>query len=63
MSFSAASAMPRQASSDEAREGMRNGYCPTTIKTTAGPVTLELTPELEALALQQVKDDPTQPDP
>ena len=31
----------RQAVSEEAREGMRNGYCPTTIKTTAGPVTLE----------------------
>jgi len=31
----------RQAGSDQAREGMRNGYCPTTIKTTAGPVTLE----------------------
>ncbi len=31
----------RQAGSDEAREGMRNGYCPTTIKTTAGPVTLD----------------------
>ncbi len=31
----------RQADSDLAREGMRNGYCPTTIKTTAGPVTLE----------------------
>jgi len=31
----------RQAGNDEAREGMRNGYCPTTIKTTAGPVTLE----------------------
>lgn len=31
----------RQAGSDQVREGMRNGYCPTTIKTTAGPVTLE----------------------
>ncbi len=31
----------RQAGNDEAREGMRNGYCPTTTKTTAGPVTLE----------------------
>ena len=31
----------RQAGSDETRKGMRNGYCPTTIKTTAGPVTLE----------------------
>jgi putative transposase len=25
---------------EEARPGMRNGYCDTTIKTTAGPVTL-----------------------
>jgi len=31
----------RQAGTEQAREGMRNGYCPTTIKTTAGPVTLE----------------------
>ncbi len=31
----------RQAASEQAREGMRNGYCPTTIKTTAGPVTLQ----------------------
>jgi transposase-like protein len=31
----------RAATSDDAREGMRNGYCSTTIKTTAGPVTLE----------------------
>lgn len=31
----------RQAGADQAREGMRNGYCPTTIKTTAGPVTLQ----------------------
>ena len=30
----------RAASSDDARVGMRNGYCPTTVKTTAGPVTL-----------------------
>jgi putative transposase len=30
----------RAASSDDARAGMRNGYCPTTVKTTAGPVTL-----------------------
>ena len=29
----------RAAASDDARVGMRNGYCPTTIKTTAGPVT------------------------
>ena len=31
----------RQAGNDEVREGMRNGYCPTTIKTTSGPVTLQ----------------------
>jgi len=31
----------RQAGAEEGREGMRNGYYPTTIKTTAGPVTLE----------------------
>ncbi len=31
----------RQAGSEQAREGMRNGYCPTTVKTTAGPVTLQ----------------------
>ena len=31
----------RQAGNDESREGMRNGNCPTTIKTTAGPVTLQ----------------------
>lgn len=31
----------RAAASEEARAGMRNGYCPTTVKTTAGPVTLE----------------------
>jgi putative transposase len=31
----------RAASSDDARVGMRNGYCPTTVKTTAGPVTLQ----------------------
>lgn len=30
----------RAASGDDARAGMRNGYCPTTVKTTAGPVTL-----------------------
>jgi transposase-like protein len=30
----------RAASADDARAGMRNGYCPTTVKTTAGPVTL-----------------------
>jgi putative transposase len=31
----------RTASCEDARAGMRNGYCPTTVKTTAGPVTLE----------------------
>ncbi|CPX30294.1 transposase%2C mutator type [Mycobacteroides abscessus] len=31
----------RAAGSAGARAGMRNGYCPTTVKTTAGPVTLE----------------------
>jgi putative transposase len=31
----------RAASTKDGREGMRNGYCPTTIKTTAGPVTLQ----------------------
>jgi transposase-like protein len=31
----------RAAGSDDARVGMRNGYCPTTVKTTAGPVTLQ----------------------
>src|SRR5512146_1187135 len=31
----------RAASTEDARAGSRNGYCPTTVKTTAGPVTLE----------------------
>jgi len=31
----------RYARGERSREGSRNGYCPTTIKTTAGPVTLE----------------------
>lgn len=31
----------RYARGDRDREGSRNGYCPTTVKTTAGPVTLE----------------------
>ena len=31
----------RATSSENARAGMRNGYCPTTIKTTAGPVTVQ----------------------
>jgi putative transposase len=31
----------RAATSEDARAGMRNGYCPTTVKTTAGPVTLQ----------------------
>jgi transposase-like protein len=30
----------RAAASEDARVGMRNGYCPTTVKTTARPVTL-----------------------
>jgi len=30
----------RTASCEDARAGMRNGYCPTTVKTTAGPLTL-----------------------
>jgi hypothetical protein len=30
----------RRAGATDARDGMRNGYCPTTIKTTTGPVTL-----------------------
>jgi putative transposase len=31
----------RVASTEEARPGMRSGYCPTTVKTTTGPVTLQ----------------------
>jgi putative transposase len=31
----------RRAEISDARPGSRNGYCPTTVKTTAGPVTLE----------------------
>ncbi len=31
----------RAASSETARGGMRNGYCPVTVKTTSGPVTLQ----------------------
>jgi putative transposase len=31
----------RAADCPEARAGSRNGYCPTTVKTTAGPVTVE----------------------
>jgi putative transposase len=30
----------RVGEAEDARAGMRNGYCPTTIKTTAGPVTI-----------------------
>ena len=30
----------RAATTEDARAGSRNGYCPTTVKTTAGPVTL-----------------------
>jgi putative transposase len=31
----------RAAACEDPRTGMRNGYCPTTVKTTAGPITLE----------------------
>ena len=31
----------RAATGEDVRAGMRNGYCPTTVKTTAGPVTLQ----------------------
>jgi transposase-like protein len=31
----------RVAATEEARPGMRSGYCPTTVKTTTGPVTLQ----------------------
>ena len=31
----------RAAHTQDARPGARNGYCPTTIKTTAGPVTID----------------------
>jgi putative transposase len=31
----------RAANTEDARPGARNGYCPTTIKTTAGPVTID----------------------
>ncbi len=31
----------RTADTEEGRAGLRNGYCPTTIKTTTGPVTLQ----------------------
>jgi transposase-like protein len=30
----------RSAAAEDARPGMRNGYCPVTVKTTAGPVTV-----------------------
>ncbi len=30
----------RAAASQDPQAGMRNGYCPTTVKTTAGPITL-----------------------
>ena len=32
---------PRYAHGERARPGSRNGHCPTTIKTTAGPITIE----------------------
>jgi transposase-like protein len=31
----------RTADTEDGRAGLRNGYCPTTVKTTAGPVTLD----------------------
>jgi transposase-like protein len=31
----------RAATCADARAGMRNGYCPVTVKTTAGPITLQ----------------------
>jgi putative transposase len=31
----------RAAETEDGRAGLRNGYCPTTVKTTAGPVTLQ----------------------
>ena len=31
----------RYSHGDRAREGSRNGHCPTTVKTTAGPITIE----------------------
>ena len=31
----------RATDTKDARSGMRNGYCPTTVKTTTGPVTLQ----------------------
>ncbi len=31
----------RAAASEDSRVGMRNGYCPTTVKTTTGPITLQ----------------------
>ena len=31
----------RLAGTEDARQGMRYGYCPTTVKTTAGPITLQ----------------------
>jgi putative transposase len=31
----------RTPTTEDGRAGMRNGYCPTTVKTTAGPVTLQ----------------------
>ncbi len=33
----------RAAGTETARDGMRNGYCPVTVKTTSGPVTLART--------------------
>ena len=33
--------LPARRHAQDARPGARNGYCPTTIKTTAGPVTID----------------------
>ena len=40
----------RAASCGDPHPGMRNGYCPTTVKTTAGPVTLARPTACYALA-------------
>ncbi len=38
--FSSRDRYERAASAGTARDGMRNEYCPVTVKTTSGPVTL-----------------------
>ena len=40
----------RAATVEDARPGSRNGYCPTTVKTTAGPITVQR-PALESLVI------------